>query len=319
MAKTGIQFHDLAPHAASFQEEVLEGLSKTPKQIPPKFFYDRRGSELFDQICDQPEYYPTRTEMSILEAHAEEISQAIGQHCVLIELGSGASRKIRLLLDILKPAQYTGVDISRDFLVHSSEHLAQDFPWLEVHAVCADFSQLLSLPEACQTDRRVAFFPGSSIGNFDPKDAQRFLADVAEMLGKGGLLLIGVDLKKDKKTLDDAYNDKAGVTAEFNLNLLARMQRELNANINIGNFHHHAFYNQDKGRIEMHLISNQDQSLDLGGKNFHLDAEETIHTESSYKYAPDEFKLMAEKAGFERKNFWSDVRQLFSVQLFQVV
>jgi len=228
-----IQFHDLSPEEASFLDEVKDGLSQTPKTLSPKFFYDQRGSELFDQICDLPEYYPTRTEMGILRQHRDEIAEAIGQHCVLIELGSGASRKIRLLLDILKPAQYTAVDISRDFLVDSARSLAEDFPWLEVLAVCADFSQILSLPTATRKDRRVAFFPGSSIGNFDPDSAKRFLKDVAGMLGPDGLLLIGVDLKKDQEILNQAYNDEAGVTAEFNVNLLRRMQRELEAELDL--------------------------------------------------------------------------------------
>lgn len=313
-----IQFHDLSPEEASFRDEVKSGLSQTRKTLSPKFFYDQRGSELFDQICDLPEYYPTRTEMGILEAHSDEIAEAIGQHCVLIELGSGASRKIRLLLDILKPAQYTGVDISRDFLVDSTRRLAKDFPWLEVHAVCADFSQILSLPSATRNDRRVAFFPGSSIGNFDPESAERFLKDVAGMLGPNGLLLIGVDMKKDHHILNQAYNDKAGVTAEFNVNLLRRMQRELGADLDLSGFEHKAWYNPDLGRIEMHLISTREQTLSLDGVDFPFHQDETIHTESSYKYAPEEFDAMALRAGFQREKLWMDENRLFSVQLFRV-
>lgn len=313
-----IQFHDLSPEEASFLDEVKDGLSHTPKTLSPKFFYDQRGSELFDQICDLPEYYPTRTEMAILKQHSDEIAEAIGQHCVLIELGSGASRKIRLLLDILKPTQYTAIDISRDFLVESTRRLAGDFPWLEVHAVCADFSQILSLPSATREDRRVAFFPGSSIGNFDKQSAERFLKDVADMLGPNGLLLIGVDVKKDHDILNKAYNDEAGVTAAFNVNLLHRMQRELGADIDLSGFEHKAWYNPDLGRIEMHLVSNQEQTISLAGKDYTFHKDETIHTENSYKYSPAEFEAMATRAGFDRKALWMDKDELFSVQLFQV-
>lgn len=313
-----IQFHDLAPEEASFLDEVRAGLSQTPKTLSPKFFYDQRGSELFEQICDLPEYYPTRTEMGILTEHRDAIAQAIGEHCVLIELGSGASRKIRLLLDILKPAQYTAIDISRDFLVESTQNLADDFPWLEVHAVCADFSQILSLPAATREDRRVAFFPGSSIGNFDPESAQRLLQDLAGMLGPNGLLLIGVDVKKDHDILNRAYNDEAGVTAEFNVNVLRRMQRELGADLDLSGFEHKAWYNPELGRIEMHLVSTREQTLSLDGVDYPFHAQETLHTENSYKYAPEEFAAMAAKAGFTRDKLWMDENQLFSVQLFRV-
>jgi len=313
-----IQFHDLSPEEASFLDEVKDGLSQTPKTLSPKFFYDQRGSELFDQICDLPEYYPTRTEMGILRQHRDEIAEAIGQHCVLIELGSGASRKIRLLLDILRPAQYTAVDISRDFLVDSARSLAEDFPWLEVLAVCADFSQILSLPTATRKDRRVAFFPGSSIGNFDPDSAKRLLKDVAGMLGPDGLLLIGVDLKKDQEILNQAYNDEAGVTAEFNVNLLRRMQRELGAELDLSGFDHRAWYNPELGRIEMHLVSTREQILSLDGVDYTFQKNETIHTENSYKYAPEEFEAMAHHAGFRREKLWVDENALFSVQLFRV-
>lgn len=313
-----IQFHDLSPEEASFLAEVKEGLSQSPKTLSPKFFYDQRGSKLFDQICDLPEYYPTRTEMGILKQHKDEIAEAIGKHCILIELGSGASRKIRLLLDILKPAQYTAVDISRDFLVDSTRLLAKDFPWLEIHAVCADFSQILSLPSATREDRRVAFFPGSSIGNFDPDSAENFLKDVAGMLGPNGLLLIGVDLKKDHAILNRAYNDESGVTAEFNVNLLRRMQRELGADLDLSGFDHKAWYNPDLGRIEMHLVSKQEQTLYLDGVGYDFRKNETIHTENSYKYSPEEFEAMADRAGFQRENLWVDENNLFSVQLFRV-
>lgn len=312
--KAEVYFHDYAPEQSDFLEDVIDGLRNNQKSISPKYFYNQRGSELFDEICKQPEYYPTRTEVSILQDNAEAIAELIGPNCVLIELGSGVSEKIRLLFDVLSPASYLGIDISKDFLLLSTKRLARDYPDLEVHAVCADFSQQLELPEQCLSDKHVAFFPGSSIGNFEPDDAVRLLKEVASMVGRGGKFLIGVDLKKDKSTLSDAYNDAEGVTADFNLNLLARMQNELNVDIDVSQFTHKAFYNEDLGRIEMHLISNSDQVIVVDGEDFVFAENETIHTESSYKYHIDEFAKLALKAGFDVEEVWTDESQLFSVQ-----
>jgi dimethylhistidine N-methyltransferase len=314
-ASTLVRFHDYAPTDSHFLAEVIAGLSQKPKSISPKFFYDQRGSELFDEICLQPEYYPTRTEIKILQDNAEEIAALVGSESVLVELGSGASEKVRLLFDALAPASYMGVDISREFLLLSTRRLAQDYPELEVHAVCADFSQQLELPEHAQRGQVVAFFPGSSIGNFEPRAAVQFLRQVAECVGRGGKMLIGVDLKKDIATLNSAYNDAAGVTAAFNLNLLQRMQDELDAELDIDAFSHNAFYNAALGRVEMHLVSAREQAIVLDDEIFALAAQESIHTESSYKYHLTEFARLAGQAGFTVERVWTDARQMFSVQL----
>lgn len=311
---SSISFHDYSPEQGDFMTDVIEGLSIQPKAISPKYFYDQRGSELFGEICKQPEYYLTRTEINILQENAEHIAQLVGPDCVLIELGSGVSEKIRLLFDVLSPASYLGIDISKDFLLLSTRRLARDYPELEVHAVCADFSHQLELPEQCKSDRLVAFFPGSSIGNFEPDDAVPFLKEVASMVGKGGRLLIGVDLKKEPQILNAAYNDAAGVTADFNLNVLQRMQAELDVDIDISSFGHRAFYNEERGRVEMHLVSQCEQVVVIDGEEICLTENETIHTENSYKYHLGEFADLSARAGFCVEQVWTDERGLFSVQ-----
>ena len=313
MSVPAVQFYDDHPGTASLRDAVLPGLARTPKAIPPKFFYDEHGSELFDAICDQPEYYPTRTEIGILQTHAREIAELAGEQCLLIELGSGASKKIRLLLESLRPSAYLGVDISKEFLLTSTRRLAEDFPWLDVHAACADFSK--PWQPAFQPDhlRSLGFFPGSSIGNFEPAEAEVFLGRLSRILGDGGALLIGVDLKKDPAILNAAYNDAAGVTAAFNLNLLSRIQSELVTDLNVEQFSHRAFYNEQLGRIEMHLVSNIDQSVRVADRVFKFAGGETIHTECSYKYTIEEFQALAGRAGFRPMKVWTDSRQLFSV------
>ena len=318
LSESDVCFHDYAPEQSDFLDDVIEGLHCHPKKLSPKYFYDQRGSELFDEICQQPEYYPTRTEISILQNNADDIARLVGPDCVLIELGSGVSEKIRCLFDVLSPASYLGIDISKDFLLLSTKRLSRDYPELEVHAVCADFTQQIELPEQCKSDRLVAFFPGSSIGNFEPDDAINLLRDVATMVGKGNKLLIGVDLKKDNAVLDAAYNDAEGITADFNLNLLQRLQQELDVEMDINSFRHHAFYNEQKGRVEMHLVSQCDQQLIIDGESFQLNCDETLHTENSYKYDLTEFEGMAEKAGFGIEQVWTDPQHLFSVQCLVV-
>jgi len=318
MSNTAVSFHDFAPEQDDFLEEVIDGLSKQPKKISPKFFYDKRGSELFDEICNQPEYYPTQTETGILLKHAEDIAEHIEPECVIVELGSGASEKVRLLFDTLKPAGYMGVDISKDFLLNATQRLAEDFPWLDVHAVCTDFSQQLELPDQFNGRQKLAFFPGSSIGNFEPDDAVKLLRRVANAIGEGGKLLIGVDMKKNKEILNAAYNDDAGITEEFNLNLLQRMQDELRADINVDAFSHRAFYNPERGRVEMHLVSDRDQTIEIDGDEFSFSKDESIHTENSHKYHIDEFAMLAQQANFEVERVWTDARELFSVQLLNV-
>lgn len=308
-------FHDQLKDESqeSFYEAVVTGLSARPKSLSPKFFYDHRGSELFEQICQQPEYYLTRTEEHILVQALGEIAELAGPEAVLLELGSGASRKIRLLLEKLRPSDYLGVDISRDFLVESTRCLAADYPWLDVHAVWADFSRQMDMPQGLTGRRTLAFFPGSSIGNFEPTAAEAFLRDLKQMLPADSGLLIGVDLIKDEARLNAAYNDAAGLTAQFNLNLLERMRRELGAELDPSQFGHKAFYNAQAARIEMHLESQVRQSIRLGEQSFEFAAGETLHTENSCKYSIRGFQAMAQRAGFQPQAVWTDAEQLFSV------
>lgn len=295
------------------RQDVLAGFAASPKHTPPKFFYDRRGSELFEQICLQPEYYPTRTEEAILRRAAAEIAEIAGPGASLVELGSGASRKVRLLLEAMRPASYLGIDISRDFLLSSTHRLGADYPWLEVHAACADFTRPMSLPADAIGERPLAFFPGSSIGNFDPQDARAFLENLHALLPAGGGLLIGVDLVKDTRTLEAAYNDRAGVTAAFNLNLLWRIRDELDSDIRPAHFSHRAFYNEAQSRIEMHLASPRAQTVRIERQQFHFAPGEMLHTENSYKYTVEGFQHLAGTAGFAPVHVWLDDRELFSV------
>lgn len=314
-----VRFHDQYPPSAShsLREELLAGLRATPKTSSPKFFYDRRGSELFDRICIQPEYYPTRTEEAILRSAANDIAEVVGPDATLIELGSGASRKIRLLLEAMRPASYLGIDISRDFLLESTRRLAADYPWLEVHAACADFSQRMVMPAGVESARPVAFFPGSSIGNFAPAAAEAFLHGLHPLLPSGSGLLIGVDLIKDRAILDAAYNDAAGVTAAFNLNLLERLRREFAADVDPASFSHLAFYNEAASRIEMHLVSERAQDVQVAGETVHFERGETLHTENSYKYSVDGFRALAGRAGFLPRAMWTDPEALFSIHYLE--
>ena len=308
-----VWLHDLKPRLADVREEVHAGLAATPKRLSPKFFYDEHGSELFEAITELPEYYPTRTEIGILEDRLEEIAALLGRGALLVEYGSGSSRKIRLLLEGLEPVAYMPVDISRDHLLDAAERLAADFPGLEVHAVCADFTAPLVLPWRPPGSNVVAFFPGSSIGNFERPAAARFLAGVHATLGRGGRLLIGVDRRKDAARLEPAYDDAAGVTADFNRNVLVHLARELGGEVDPGGFDHRAFYDAEAGRIEMHLVARHAQEIRLGDACYHLAAGESIHTENSYKYAPEEFEALADGAGFDVLRHWTDAEELFSV------
>ncbi|MDP2706543.1 MAG: L-histidine N(alpha)-methyltransferase [Burkholderiales bacterium] len=318
MKQPAIRFYDEHPAPATMQEEVLQGLASRPRRIAPKFFYDERGSRLFDAICELPEYYPTRTEMAILESCADEVARLAGPDGTLIELGSGASKKIRLLLEAVRPHQYLGIDISREFLRESTQQLAHDYPWLNVHATCADFMQDFELPGGAGEGEKLAFFPGSTIGNFEPHDALAFLQRVRRLVQPDGALLIGVDLKKDPQVLHAAYNDSAGITAQFNLNLLQRLREELGAEVNPQGFRHHAFYNTARGRIEMHLVSRHAQEIRLNGRCFHFEAGESIHTENSYKYSVEEFHALARGAGLQPRQVWLDNGRLFSVHYLSV-
>ena len=314
------EFHDLAPAEESFRDAVLAGLTRRAKSIPCRFLYDERGSALFEEICELPEYYLTRTEMAILGDFAGEIAAAAGRHVQLIEFGSGASRKVRLLLEALEePAAYVAIDISREPLRRAAEEVAAEFPQVPVVAVCADYLQPLRLPPlpARGEGRRVGFFPGSTIGNFVPEDAVDFLAGCRRVIGRGGALLIGVDLKKDKATLDAAYNDRAGITAAFNLNLLERINRELDADFDLDRFEHDAFYNEAAGRIEIYITSLADQIVTVAGRAIRFAAGERIHSEDSCKYTIGEFQRLAARAGFRPGRCWTDRDALFSVHLLE--
>lgn len=314
------RFLDLEPEHVEFRDAVLAGLARVPRSIPCRFLYDAQGSALFEQICELPEYYVTRTELAILRAHAPAMARLIGPACQLIEFGSGASRKVRLLLDALeRPAVYAPVDISREFLREAASLVAGDFPQLAVIAICADYSDprmVAGLPPPGR-GRRVGFFPGSTIGNLEPADAVAFLRGCRAILGPRGGMLVGVDLKKDPDVLHRAYNDAAGVTAAFTLNLLARVTRELPAELDVARFEHDAFYNADVGRIEIYARSLADQLVSVAGRSFAIAAGERLHVENSYKYTVAEFRALGLRAGFRPIAVWTDPAELFSVHYLE--
>ena len=317
--KTDYNFYHAPSEPGDFYQQVIDGLSQPARFIPPKYFYDHAGSRLFESICEQPEYYPTRTETALLKRYASEIAALAGDGCYVIEPGSGSCEKVRLLLDALRPVAYVPLDISCAHLKKSAACVAADFSWLDVHAVCTDITAELSLPFIPENTRSMMFYPGSSIGNFDPQDAVDFLACLAAITGQGGDLLIGVDLKKDQHILDAAYNDASGVTAAFNLNVLQRINRELAGDFDTEAFMHHAFYNSVRGRIEMHLISERKQTVRVDGHNFEFNAGDSIHTENSYKYTIDEFQALASQAGFTPCRVWTDNDDLFSLHYLRAV
>jgi dimethylhistidine N-methyltransferase len=314
-----VRFHDYHPTPADVRAEVLAGLAAPTKRLPPKLFYDEAGSLLFDAITEVPEYYPTRTEIEILRRHGAEMADWLGRDAVLIELGSGSSLKIQTLLAALQPRIYMPVDISREHLLKSAEALASRFPGLWVHAVCADYSGPFELPIQPDWHRLAAFFPGSSIGNFEPDEAHELLKRIARLLGEGGRLLIGVDLEKAPSILEAAYDDAEGVTAAFNRNLLTRINRELDGDFDLDAFVHRAFFNESEGRVEMHLVSQKAQRVCIAGEVFHFAAGESIHTESSHKYSIPGFQHLAEQAGFAPEEVWTDPQQLFSVHCLRAV
>ncbi|MEE8473414.1 MAG: L-histidine N(alpha)-methyltransferase [Dehalococcoidia bacterium] len=311
-----VQVHDLKPGVDRFLAEVLAGLQKSQKELPSKYFYDEKGSELFERICGLDEYYVPRTEVAIMEAHIDDITELLGPRVLLIEYGSGSSSKTRILLDHMRePAAYVPIDISREQLVSAAEELASRYPGLEVLPVCADYTSDVDLPPLkLHSARKVVYFPGSTIGNFDLLPAKHFLEHIAGVCGPGGGLLIGVDLKKDPSVLHSAYNDREGLTAAFNINLLERINSELNSDFRPERFEHYAFYNARESRIEMHLVSLTDQSVRLDGVSIHFTKGESIWTESSYKFNLEEFQVLAAAAGFTVERTWTDERQWFSLQ-----
>jgi len=298
---------------AAFAGDVIGDLSQHPKRLSPKYFYDATGSELFEQITLLPEYYPTRTELSILRDRGNAISATVPNGAALVEFGAGATTKVRLLLKQCAFGAYVPVDISGDFLKAQADALRQDFPGLAVYTVAADFTAPFALPEAIASMPKVGFFPGSTLGNFEPHEACAFLRSARAILGEGAQMVIGVDLEKDERVLYEAYNDRAGVTARFNLNVLHRINRELGGNFDISGFTHRAIYNRDRHRIEMHLISRKAQSVRVLGRSFSFRAGESIHTENSYKYSLDRFTALARGSGWTPRQSWTDGAKMFSV------
>ena len=297
-----------------FRRAVLAGLSRTPRAIPAKFLYDARGSALFDAICDLPEYYLTRAETEILKLHSDDVASRAGPGCALIEFGSGSSVKSRLLLDALDDlALYSPIDISRQHLDQTAARLRRDYPSLKVEPVCADYMALDALPQINGYRRRLGFFPGSTIGNLEPADAAAFLRRARHLLGKDGALVLGADLRKDPQRLHDAYNDSAGVTAAFTLNLLRRMNRELHATFDLDAFVHDAFYNEAEGRIEIYFRSLRQQSVTVAGRSFAFAEGERVHTEYSYKFDIAGLDALAQSAGMRIAETWTDPSRLFAV------
>lgn len=312
--KPNVMLFDLHPPIEDFRAEVLAGLTQLQKSISPKFLYDKRGAELFDQICTLEEYYLTRTEMLLLRTHAAEIAALIGDGA-LIEFGSGSSQKIRILLDAMAHLPtYVALDISKQHLQESCLNLVEMYPGLETIAICTDYTRSLQLPDipAIQTRHKVGFFPGSSIGNLQPEEAIEFLKNTATMLQPHGGLLIGVDLKKSKDILEPAYDDAKGISAAFALNLLVRINRELSADFDLNHFAYRAFYNP-VGRIEMYIVSLKNQVVHLGETEIEFWQGETLRTEYSYKYSIAEFQELSQSAGFQPKQVWTDPQQLFSL------
>jgi dimethylhistidine N-methyltransferase len=308
------RFFDLAPGVEGVRGAVLDGLARTPKELPAWLFYDAAGSKLFERICEQPEYYPTRTELGIFRTHGREIAEALGEGCCLIELGSGSNRKARTLLQVLlRPEGYVAIDVSGDQLRCAVRELAAEFPLIPMTGIVGDYGGARELPLGDATQaRRVAFFPGSTIGNMHPHEARDFLAPWAARLAGGGML-VGVDLVKPEAVLHAAYNDAAGVTAAFNRNVLRRANRELGADFLPERFAHDAFWHEGPSRIEMHLVSRGRQRVVVGGRAFDFRDGESIHTENSYKYTVEGFRALARDAGFVPGPCWTDPQGWFSV------
>jgi L-histidine Nalpha-methyltransferase len=298
---------------------VLEGMRKQPRQLSPVWFYDELGSFLFDSICELPEYYLTRTELQIMHAHAADMAHYIGQDAAIIELGSGTSMKTRELLNHLdKAAAYVPVDIARDHLLTAASAIARDYQTLRVIPICADFTRPFDLPASVYAaHRRVVYFPGSTLGNFDPEHALSLLQRMRQMIGSNGAVLIGIDLKKDPRVLERAYNDRAGVTAEFNVNALRHLNRELGTDFDLDAFEHTAVWVEDQSRVEMHLVSKREQEVHVGDETVHIGKGEHLTTEFCHKYTLESFANLAAAAGLSVSRVWMDPAKLFSVQLLE--
>jgi dimethylhistidine N-methyltransferase len=316
-----VAFVDLEPELDSILHAVLMGLARQPKSLPCKLFYDARGARLFETICTLPEYYPTRTELAILRANGQAIAGALGPAATIVEFGSGSGEKTRALLDALeRPAAYVAIDIARDAVLASTRAIARERPDLEAIAVCADYGAPLALPAlaAGRRSRRVGLFLGSTIGNFAPGEAVAFLANARNLLGPGAAMIVGADLRKERALLEAAYNDSRGVTAEFNMNVLRRINRELGGTFDLGAFEHRAFFDDRLSRIEMHLASLKDQEALVARQRFRFAAGDTIHTENSHKYTLEDFGELARAAGFVPRAHWVDRARLFSLHYLEV-
>lgn len=301
-----------------FEQEVVDGLSQSQKQLPSKYFYDSKGSRLFDEICDLNEYYPYRTEISMLPKISEDINSMLDRNHNIVEFGAGSLVKIRLLLNATKQVDsYIPIDIAHEHLHKACDILKSDFRELPIHPVVADFTQPVALQYPSESPK-LGFFPGSTIGNFIPDEAVQFLGNARKTLGGESMLLIGVDIKKDPAVLHNAYNDEAGITAAFNQNILQRINREIDGDFDLNSFHHYAYYNTQKGRIEMHLVSERNQTISIGKRQFSIMEGESIHTENSYKYTVSEFEKLAEQANWHVLQTWLDEKRLFSVHLLKV-
>lgn len=297
------------------RDEVLEGLRAEFKTLPPKLFYDSRGAELFERICELPEYYLTRSELEILNRHASDIATLAGARCAVIEYGSGAGIKVRLLLDALEsPVAYVPVDISRSQLVEVASSVSADYPRLAVTPVCADYTSRFELPDILPREiKRLAFFPGSTIGNFHPHEAVEFLKHIRDLVGNSGAMVLGLDRRKSTAVINAAYNDSLGITAEFNLNILERLNRDLRSEFDLESFEHVAFFNEAASRVEMHLKSRRDQTVCVAGEAIHFDKDETIWTESSYKYSREALDELLDASGFKVEKLWTDNEENFWV------
>ena len=298
---------------SAFHEDVVAGLSLPQKALPPKYFYDAAGSRLFERICRLPEYYPTRAELALTRRHLADIARFARRGAALIEYGAGEGLKTRILIRGMRPSVYLPIDISEDALYRAAKRLQREFPKLSIVAMKGDFSRPLDIPAFSRRERRVVYFPGSTIGNLSPDEAHAFLGMTRGQVGRNGAMLVGVDLKKDPTVLHAAYNDSRGVTAAFNLNVLARINRELGGDFDLRRWRHYAFYNAAAGRIEMHLASLARQGARIGSHRFEFERGETIHTENSYKYSVEEFQALAAAAGFRAAKVWLDPKGLFAL------
>ncbi|MBC7474368.1 MAG: L-histidine N(alpha)-methyltransferase [Candidatus Sericytochromatia bacterium] len=316
-----LEFYDFKPKLVDFKEEVISGLSKKEKTLAPKLFYDKKGSELFEQIVELEEYYIPLIEKKLLMDNIISINEFMGENVSIIEPGSGSCEKVRRILSAHKSIKnYIPIEISGDFLFHAAEKVAKEFPNINIIPICADYLNNFSLPESLKKEskNKVIFFPGSSIGNYDSNDVIKVLKKFIELTDNQGGLLIGVDLKKDKDVLEKAYNDSKGITAQFNLNLLHRIKNELNVDLDVNNFEHQSIYNQEVGRIEMYIVSKKQQSFMIDNLKISFEKDEKIHTENSYKYTVNEFRDIALSLGYKKHFYWTDEKEYFSINYFQL-